>query len=325
MNNKEEQALLKKSINHVGRGVLVYNLIMLFVIFVYTVVETVIIIFQNLHTKEVEKIVDEMANKIMSFGTPYIAGIGIGLIFLIWYARKDFSVTKAFSSHNKMRSGKLLQLICIGLAPQLLGIFFGSGMESILNHFGYSIMAEINNASLRTSTISMFLYACFLGPIAEEIVYRGFIIQYLKKYGTSFAIVISSICFAFMHGNIVQGFFAFFIGLVLGYIATQYSLKWSIALHIINNFVFGEALSFVLEHTGLAKPMQNYIELGIFSIIFLAACVILFQNRKVIKTYRAERKIQKGYYKSAATSVWLIVFCTLEFLIALIGIEKIAG
>lgn len=324
MNNKGEQALLRKKVNHMARGVLFYNLIMMCVIFVYMVVQTVVMIFQNPQIRDLENMTDEIIDKITSFGTSSILGIGLGILFLSWYARKDFSIKEMFNVQETMQPTSFIQLVCIGMAPQFLAILFGSGMESILNHFGYSIMAEINNASLRTHTVSMFLYACFLGPIAEELVYRGFVITCLKKYGTRFAIVISSLCFAFMHGNLIQGFFAFFIGLILGYIAIEYSLKWSIALHIINNFVFGEALSFVLEHMGVSDSMQSYIELGIFSIIFLSTCLILYYNKQLIKAYRVNRKNEEGCYKCAATSGWLILFCILELLLAVGGIEKIA-
>ena len=77
-----------------------------------------------------------------------------------------------------------------------------------------------------------------IGPIAEEIVYRGFVMNILKPYGKHFAIVCSAIIFGIMHANIHQIFFAILVGLVLGYVAMEYSLKWAVALHIFNNCIF---------------------------------------------------------------------------------------
>jgi len=79
-------------------------------------------------------------------------------------------------------------------------------------------------------------------PLAEEVVFRGGVLRVLLKlfrqkwhWG---AIVLSALIFALVHGNIAQGFHAFAIGLLLGwmYYRTD-SIIPGVVLHWVNNTV----------------------------------------------------------------------------------------
>ena len=77
-----------------------------------------------------------------------------------------------------------------------------------------------------------------VGPIVEELVYRGGILMSLRRFGDKFAITVSAILFGLMHGNILQAIFATIVGFVLGYICVKTnSLRYCIIIHMLNNFV----------------------------------------------------------------------------------------
>lgn len=332
MNELEEFSLdrkraLRKKVNHIVRGVLFYNIIITAVAIMGMIIQMIVFMVQNPETLKAEtmpeQILVQIMDTVMASGTFYIAGLFLGLAFLLLYSRKDIPVRELFRTKRTMTGGAFFQLVCVLMASQFLFSLFGIGLEMLLNCFGYSVMEEMNVASADSSTFSMFLYASFMGPVAEELVYRGFVLKNLRKYGTSFAIVISSLLFAFMHGNLVQGFFAFFVGLILGYLAVEYSLSWSILLHIVNNFLFGEALSFFLEHSGLSSSVQEAVSTALMVFFFLAGMTVLYKNRKAIKAYQAENKAPKGSAQAAALSFWLILFCILEFLVAFSGIQAV--
>lgn len=84
--------------------------------------------------------------------------------------------------------------------------------------------------------VLMLLIAGFIGPVVEELFFRGFAYNCLKPYGAVFAAVISSLGFSFLHMNFVQGFPVFFFGLMFcaGYERTG-SIWLPIALHVTNN------------------------------------------------------------------------------------------
>lgn len=89
-----------------------------------------------------------------------------------------------------------------------------------------------------TSLILNIFVVAVLPALLEEMVYRGFILQTLRRYGDGMAILVSAILFGLMHGNILQIPFAFLLGLVMGFLVVQTGNIWlAVALHFTNNTV----------------------------------------------------------------------------------------
>ena len=90
-----------------------------------------------------------------------------------------------------------------------------------------------------TMTIPKTAYAIILGPICEELLFRGITFFAAKKVmPVHFAILVQAIMFGAFHMNKLQGIYAFVLGLGLGYIMHLYdSLFMTILIHIIFNFI----------------------------------------------------------------------------------------
>lgn len=87
------------------------------------------------------------------------------------------------------------------------------------------------------SIITLFIVSALIPAIFEEFAFRGVILGVLRKYGDTTAILISSLMFAIVHGNIVQIPFAFICGLGFAFITIKTdSLLTCIIVHFINNF-----------------------------------------------------------------------------------------
>lgn len=98
---------------------------------------------------------------------------------------------------------------------------------------GYEAMFE------NIDPMDLVLTVAVIGPICEEIIFRGVILEgLLKKYDTTKAILFSSLIFSVIHLQPLQVVATFFIGLILGWIYVKTQSLWvCIAIHIINNFV----------------------------------------------------------------------------------------
>ncbi len=82
----------------------------------------------------------------------------------------------------------------------------------------------------------IYAYICILAPILEELVFRGVLLEALRKYGNVFGIVMSAVMFGLFHQRMAQCFFAMTFGLVLAVAAVKTkSLIPSIFMHILNN------------------------------------------------------------------------------------------
>ncbi len=78
---------------------------------------------------------------------------------------------------------------------------------------------------------------CVIGPVAEELVYRGFVYQHLRRRGShTAAALLSALLFGVLHFNLVQGAYAFVLGLLLAYIVERTgSLISAAAAHMAAN------------------------------------------------------------------------------------------
>lgn len=87
--------------------------------------------------------------------------------------------------------------------------------------------------------IWMLLEVSIIGPMVEELLFRGLVFHFVErdtgKEGA--AIFISALLFGIWHGIFVQGVYTFLIGLVLGYLyAKTRKLIWPFLVHLVNNF-----------------------------------------------------------------------------------------
>ena len=85
--------------------------------------------------------------------------------------------------------------------------------------------------------IYMSFFVSVLGPIAEEIFFRGFMYRALKKsMGFVWALVLSSALFALLHAHLVGFFPILVLGILLAYLYEKTgSLISSVTVHIMHN------------------------------------------------------------------------------------------
>ena len=91
-------------------------------------------------------------------------------------------------------------------------------------------IAELSFASVAATVI--------LAPIGEELIFRGLTIEYLKRASGRFWVIniVQALFFGIAHMNLVQGTYAFLLGLTCGYVVLKYrSLLAGIAVHFVFN------------------------------------------------------------------------------------------
>lgn len=146
------------------------------------------------------------------------------------------------------------------------------GINFFLNLISSAINIEGQKFIVQRPIYTDIIYAICIAPVLEEIVFRGVLMTYLKKYGIQTAIIVSSLFFGISHYNIYMIIPAFFIGVVLAYVSYKYSIKYSILLHILLNIVANMSkIVFVLK-----GPKEIFPLLGIIFISLFVLCLIFF-------------------------------------------------
>ncbi|WEV52322.1 CPBP family intramembrane glutamic endopeptidase [Bifidobacterium sp. ESL0704] len=201
-----------------------------------------------------------------------------------------------FSSRKTITWKELLIIVVTVTAVSAVGDVFGSGFQGLLDMFGlkqHDTMTEIDTM-VNHSMIGL-LDVVLIGPVIEELLMRGIIMSALERYGRIFAIVTSSLLFGFMHGDISQGFAAVLYGLELGWIACEYSIGWSIAMHIFNNLVLAEGLNALFAM--LNDPMSSILEAVFDGFFIVLAIALLICNRRKVAAWYRDNKTPRHTYR----------------------------
>ncbi len=133
-------------------------------------------------------------------------------------------------------------LLCLIAAMGTGNVFnlLGNLVNAFFSAFNGRTIEEMNPAAemMMDMTPSMVIYACFLGPFMEELLFRGMILKRARRFGDRTAVAFTAVLFGLMHGNLLQFFYAASIGLILGYVAVRTSsIRYTVLTHMaINSF-----------------------------------------------------------------------------------------
>lgn len=204
---------------------------------------------------------------------------------------------------NPVKSFSWLTIPVIALCAVGIQYTCGHGL-AIVNIVKPEWMANYNAmveaAGFTELNFMTILAAVILAPIGEEILFRGVTLRLAEKAGLKFWIanIIQAVCFGIAHLNVVQGIYAFAMGLIIGYIYNKYnSLYVPILLHALINF-----LGTVVSVLASSKVPETAAEPGLgicvagfvgFALVLIAGLFIMNKDRKVCQ--QAEIKGEGGY------------------------------
>lgn len=149
-----------------------------------------------------------------------------------------------------VRAGEFLALFLAALPIVYGGNIAGSLLASLL-----TMGRSVNRLTELTTqmTFPLALHVTLVGPLAEELFFRGVILPRVIPYGQKTALVFSALLFALYHVNVYQFFYAFGMGLLLGalYLKTG-SLRAGFLLHAAVNMLGGVLPLLILELSPVA-------------------------------------------------------------------------
>lgn len=159
------------------------------------------------------------------------------LVFFGWLATKEqvsFKSPKRNAYYYPGTFCYVMAAVMCGLANNYLYMVIQSKLEGF--SAGYGRVAEVfYHNSLAEEIVTL----CILAPIAEELVYRGFVYQRLRGYASeTAAAVLSALVFGAFHFNLVQFAYASVLGAVLAHIVYKTKgLAAAVAAHMGANLV----------------------------------------------------------------------------------------
>lgn len=198
--------------------------------------------------------------------------VSLPVLFCLWRKTPPLPFCKEKAGARRM--GRWYVIGC-GL------MWFGSIIGSGLNELAYGLTGRepvtmVDDMFDQLPMSIIVLGACIIGPLCEELVFRGLLAGRLARYGQKPAAFISALLFGLYHANMEQFFYAFALGLLLVYAYYRTGmLRTSVMLHMLFNFT-GSVVPSLLPDALWASAL-----LGVFWLV-MAVCsvVLLVRGRK---------------------------------------------
>ena len=174
---------------------------------------------------------------------------------------------------RRFSSSLCVPCIFVSLAVSVVGVVSSSLLGNLLSLFSLTPHTSLYLPEETGARVLFGLQLCLIDPLVEEFVFRGMIFQSMRRFGDSFALILSAILFAMFHGNLVQAPNAFLMGLVIGYFVLYSGSLWvGVIIHMVNNI-----LSFAMDLIGTVLPAeyQAVFTLCIFAFYLISGLAAL--------------------------------------------------
>nr|WP_276939305.1 type II CAAX endopeptidase family protein [Helcococcus sueciensis] len=232
----------------------------------------------------------------------------ISIYFYIGKGKKEAMIV----THKKMSFLDLIFFLGLMYGLNLIFSYIAIFLVDIVGVPSIDVTEEIS----LSANILLLVYASFLGPIFEEIQYRGFYLNHVRKYGIQTAIILSTILFCFAHMNIIQSIGTLGIGLVLSYVAYVYSFKMAVLVHIINNIIalVSTYQTSIVENS----KIEMFVGLLILSLIVFAIIRLIFgkKYKEIFENLKYKGK-EKENFNALLKNGWFIAYFIVALLLSI--------
>lgn len=224
------------------------------------------------------------ADIIMTF-----AGVLLPFAIIGIFMKKRSGIEEPFVFERKVSRGNVLLAVVSGIGLCMAANIVSSVFLVFASIFGFNLTSpDVPMPDGITGMLLSFVRVAIVAAMAEEISLRGYVLGNLRKYGDAFAIGVSSVVFALMHGNLVQAPFALIAGFAIGYFTLKTGTLWTgIIIHGLNNFI-SIAVSYIMEYSGKDTGTIIYA-LIVYGMSFIGIiCTLVFavnnKNNKMQKS-----------------------------------------
>ena len=205
------------------------------------------------------------------------------ILIFIFMIRRDLPKRRFHfdSSHISLKKWILLAILAVLLSAA------GNSLLNIGDIAAQSEeFAEVSQLLFSGSEVLQLIGIGLIIPVCEELLFRGLLYMRMRQFlNVNYAIVLSALIFAFVHGNIIQGVYAFVIGMIAAWFYEKYgSLKAPLLIHIAANLTALLYTSFLQEF--IPEGNMNTILIIIGAACAAAAAFLAAHLTKTVEAHR---------------------------------------
>ena len=274
----------------------------------------------------------------MLFSMLSMYGFGLPACLLVLRGTEKSAPVK-----SKISAGTWFGSFCVAITFLYIGSGFSDVVLSWFSTVADNLPTDVTGTIL--SSLPWYWNAFFsvlFAPLVEEFVFRKQLIDRTRMYGEKTAILFSALMFAFFHMSLYQFFYAFLIGLLLGYLYMRTGKLWvCMLLHGAVNLVGSVLPLALLRSVDLDELMDAYMAedmeavlqfaeanmgamagISLFGLLLIAAniagIVYLLRSIRSLRFYPAERDLPRGEEAVVYTAIGVICYIAFTFLYPLL-------
>lgn len=158
-------------------------------------------------------------------------------VFVFWYRKKMAGEQEQVPVSHAFNRQIVIGTLLLAAGLQYVTTYLMNFVGVLRPDWMQAYEELMRTAGITSPSMLMVLYACILGPVSEEFIFRGVTYGYAKKaLPAAAAVCVQAVLFGIFHMNMIQGIYASFIGLFLGYICEAGgTIAHSVLLHIFFN------------------------------------------------------------------------------------------
>ena len=158
------------------------------------------------------------------------------VVFAYWYYKK-FRQTEPENVRKPFNIPVIFGILITAVGLQYITNYIVSFTAAINPHWLEYYSNLVESVGLDEPSLILVLYSVLIGPVCEELIFRGLTLKYAKRAMPFWvANLLQALLFGVFHMNMIQGVYAFVVGIVLGFICEKsHSIYPSMLFHILFN------------------------------------------------------------------------------------------
>ena len=190
--------------------------------------------------------------------------------------------------------GLALSICCLFLINPIIACW-----ESLLQLINFDLSTELPIALDNIGNLFLLLFTTALIPaICEEFLFRGVILNGLRKYGVWTAVLVSATFFSLMHMNLQQIPYTFILGVIIGFVVYYTrNLGLGMLMHFANNalVLIISYITYALTGSyGESEFVWYMVLIGIAGILIMGAIayfIINFLKKKIFPNVNEQEQV----------------------------------
>ncbi len=283
---KKEKRLLRGAGNGIGLASLGYIAFSLFAGAFYTLIARIIFPASNIHGLLYISETTEWILNLLIYIFSLILPFGIYALCI----KMPISVAIPF---RKAKADLTLGGLLIGLGTGVLASYATSYLQLGLEYVGVGITMPEYETPITIPGKILYIITLTVAPaFIEEIVFRGIVMQSLRRFGDVFALIASALIFGIFHLNLIQMPYAFILGLCIGYFVIRTDSLWvGVLIHFVNNSV---AVAFEFMYPYMSDEvyyMANFVYNLICVILSVIAIIAVLMKYKDMFCFKPSKTV----------------------------------